>query len=29
MKARMLVPPLRDAALAVGVTIALVYGAYG
>jgi signal transduction histidine kinase len=29
VKARTLVPPLRDAALAVGVTIALVYGAYG
>jgi signal transduction histidine kinase len=27
--ARKLVPPLRDAALAVGVTAALVYGAYG
>jgi signal transduction histidine kinase len=29
VKARTLVPPLRDAALAVGVTIALVWGAYG
>ncbi len=29
VRARTLVPPLRDAVLAVGVTIALVYGAYG